>query len=455
MHLITGIIVTSFARKDSPVPNSRHALEMLGTQTLLPCRPLPSVQHGTRLAAPQPGSHAVLQHRRRRGQPARAVAATGPGRSAATGAGGSLGGIDALPRSPLERYLQEQGVSAVAAALLALQYERLGGTADFRQDLAPKFELFRRHSSAEPDGAQVLAKCLQASPEGAALTLLPPAFEAALQFGAAQLQRVSRRHFERLHHPYSLYRFMKLHPDLAGGLLAQHPAPFQQHAAPWLRRQLGWGDAALADAALSRWLPDLCLLDAQQAQLCVDWLLQLGLSRQQAGELLRSDVRLLADPTWQLPAVQRRVGELAAAWRVPAHLAAALVLSQPWLTGGMADRTGQLVQTLQVREAGGHACGRPAEVQAFFGPGQGSVSTERACLPDVRHAAPRWHAAGHRGHERGAGAAVCAGRRPRRRQLHAHRRGRGAGHGPSQAAAAGEAAGPGRPAGGPRGEAPV
>jgi hypothetical protein len=238
----------------------------------------------------------------------------------------------------------------VAAALLALQYERLDSTADFNRDLVPKFELFRRLSSAEPDGSQVLAKCLQASPDGAAMTLPSPAFDAALRFASAQLQHVSRAHFERLHQPYSLHRFCKLHPDLAGGLLAQHPAEFLQNTMPWLQQQLGWDESAVADAALSRWLPDLCILDVKQAQLCLDWLLQLGLTQAQAGQLLSCDLRLLADPALQLPAVQKRAAELAVEWQVPPHLGAALLLAQPWLTAGMADRTGELVKTLQVRQ---------------------------------------------------------------------------------------------------------
>lgn len=57
-----------------------------------------------------------------------------------------------------------------------------------------------------------------------------------------------------------------LHPLRTGAVLQQHPRPFQEHAVPWLRQALGWGDAELASAALTPSFGQLCRLDTQQAQ---------------------------------------------------------------------------------------------------------------------------------------------------------------------------------------------
>jgi hypothetical protein len=239
-------------------------------------------------------------------------------------------------------------VESHAAWRLVLEHELSLATCDLHDSLAPKFELFRRLCAADPGSGTALARALCSSPGGAALELPPPAFAAALHFAAAQLQRLSRRRYEQLHRPYSLLRLVQLHPDLAGGLLSQHPQGFEQHAAPWLRERLGWDDAALADAALSPSLPQLCRLDTQHAQRCLDWLLGLGFAPHEAGQLLATNTRLLAGPQEELAAAAKQVQELAAALGVSSGLAAALALTQPWLTETMADRTATLLRALQV-----------------------------------------------------------------------------------------------------------
>lgn len=246
-------------------------------------------------------------------------------------------------------------VAPHAALWLVVEHEHSMAACDLHASLAPKFELFRRLCAADPGSGTALAAALRSSPGGAALALPPAAFAAALHFTAAQLQRLSRGRYEQLHRPYSLLRFVQLHPDLAGGLLSQHPGGFERHAAPWLQQRLGWGEAALADAALSPCLPQLCQLDVRHAQRCLDWLLALGLTPPEAGRLLAADARLLAGPPAQLEAAAARVAELAEAWDVAPRLAAALALTQPWLTATMADRTAALLRALKVRACGGTA----------------------------------------------------------------------------------------------------
>jgi hypothetical protein len=254
-------------------------------------------------------------------------------------------------QAALQQWLAEQGVGRTQAALLVRDHRELAACADPAAMLGPKFELFKRQCSAEPGWSAALVRAAQpGNDDGRCTVLLQPDadFEAALLFLAAQLQRLSRRRFEQLNQPYSLYRFVQLEPEAAGGLLGQHPGRWGAHAAPWLRRQLGWDDAALADAALSVWYPELCQLDPGQAQACVDWLLRLGFSQGQAGQLLRAAPRLLVAPPAQLAAQQRRVGELAQAWGVGQQLAAALALAQTDLSATRADLTGRLVEALRV-----------------------------------------------------------------------------------------------------------
>lgn len=167
----------------------------------------------------------------------------------------------------------------------------------------------RRLASEEPGCTDALTRVLLESAGGEAALLPPTDFEAALHFLAGQLSllsRLNRRRYEQLHQPYSLARFVELHPEAAGACLAgqchlcwlvwavagailqhfgwlpirlllpligaagavlqQHPRGFLEHAAPWLRQALGWGDAELAAAALSPSFSQLCRLDAQQAQ---------------------------------------------------------------------------------------------------------------------------------------------------------------------------------------------
>jgi hypothetical protein len=259
-------------------------------------------------------------------------------------------------QAALQQWLAEQGVGRTQAAQLVREHRELAACADPAASLGPKFELFKRQCSAEPGWAAALVRTAQPGDGRCTVLLQPDAdFEAALLFLAAQLQRLSRRRFDQLNQPYSLYRFVQLEPESAGGLLGQHPGRWGAHAAPWLRRQLGWCDAALADAALSAWYPELCQLDPRQAQACVDWLLQLGLTQAQAGQLLRAAPRLLVAPPAQLDAQQRRVGELAQAWGVGQQLAAALALAQTDLSATRADLTGRLVQALWVS----CCCGNP------------------------------------------------------------------------------------------------
>lgn len=127
----------------------------------------------------------------------------------------------------------------------------------------------RRLASEEPGCADALTQALLESADGEAALLPPQDFEAALHFMAGQLSvlsRLNRRRYEQLHQPYSLARFVELHAEAAGALLEQHPRGFQEHAAPWLRQVLGWGDAELAAAALAPSFSQLCRLDTQQAQ---------------------------------------------------------------------------------------------------------------------------------------------------------------------------------------------
>lgn len=181
--------------------------------------------------------------------------------------------------------------------------------------------------------------------------------EAALRFAAAQLQRASRRRHAQLH-AHSLPALFWAHPEVGEALLAQPPAHWQQHAAPWLRQRLGWGDAALADAALSPQYAALCTLDLTTAQARLDWLLGTGLSPSQAAATLAPPgLRLLSKPPAQHAALAARVDELAGAWGVGRRLAAALVLVQPAMGAGAAETTGRLVGMLQVRGLLGGAAG--------------------------------------------------------------------------------------------------
>lgn len=248
------------------------------------------------------------------------------------------------------QFLQQQGVSNAAGVWLVLEHQHSALACDIPSNLGPKLQLFRRLVAAEPGWADALARALRSSRDAAALDLPLPAFEAALHFVAAQLQRVSRRRYQQLHQPFSLFSFVQLHPDLAGELLSRHPQQFTEHAAPWLQQHLGWDGAALADAALSSAYEEFCSSwDSQRAQDCLEWLLGLGLSGAEAGELLRADLRLLVGPERQLSAVQARVDDLASTLGVGARLASSLVLCQPWFTDAVAERTGQLVKVLQVR----------------------------------------------------------------------------------------------------------
>ena len=231
--------------------------------------------------------------------------------------------------------------------------------------LRPKFELFSRLCSAEPGAGDALACALQAGGDVDALALPLPDFAAALAFASAQLPRLSRRRFEQLRHPFSLYAFVRAHPVAAGAVLQQHPRGFTDRTAPWLREHLRWDDAALAHAALTEWLPELCRLDTTAAQRWLDWLLGLGLTRSQAGRLLLAGVGQLAGGGQQLESRRARVGELAAAWGVSPAAAAALCLAQPFLSASRADLTGRLVEVLQVGPRGprgwlrqGHATAR-------------------------------------------------------------------------------------------------
>lgn len=164
-------------------------------------------------------------------------------------------------------------------------------------------------ASEEPGCTDALTRALLESAGGEAALLPPIEFEAALHFLAGQLSllsRLNRRRYEQLHQPYSLARFVELHPEAAGAcmtgrsclcwlvwavadamvqhfgwlpirlslpligtagaVLQQPPRGFLEHAAPWLRQTLGWGDAELAAAALSPSFSQLCRLDTQQAQ---------------------------------------------------------------------------------------------------------------------------------------------------------------------------------------------
>ncbi|KAL4447860.1 hypothetical protein ABPG75_005079 [Micractinium tetrahymenae] len=213
--------------------------------------------------------------------------------------------------------------------------------------LATKFELFRRLTSAEPGWAAALARALADCPDAAALPLADT--QAALRFAAAQLQRASRRRHAQLAAPYSLPRLFLLHPGIGGALLAQHPAVFEAGAAPWLRTQLGWGDAQLADAALTDSFDQLCRFDVATAQEALDWLCsEAGLSLQQAARLLAPPgLRLLVSASAQQAAERRRIEQQAQAWGVGLGLATAVVLSQPPLSASGADLTGRLLTMLR------------------------------------------------------------------------------------------------------------
>jgi hypothetical protein len=248
------------------------------------------------------------------------------------------------------QFLQQQGVSIDTAVYLVWQHQHPAVACNIHTNLGPKLQLFKELVAAEPGWADALVKAFTSSSADVALSLPVPAFEAALHFLAAQLQRVSRRWYQQLGQPSSLLKFVQLRPDFAGDLLSRHPQQFTEHAAPWLQQQLGWDDAALADAALCDFYKDFCSSwDSQRAQDCLEWLLGLGVSAAQAGELLRADMGLLVDPERQLSHVQAMVDKLAATLGVGARLASSLVLSQPGFKYNDIKRTGQLIMVLQVR----------------------------------------------------------------------------------------------------------
>ena len=152
-----------------------------------------------------------------------------------------------------------------------------------------------------------------------------------------------------------LYAFFKWQSLMAGALLQQHPGPYLQRTAPWLREQLGWTDADVATAALlSARMPQLCQLDTSLAQSSLDWLLAQGLSQQQAGQLLlaslrRADGDLLTASPAQLAERQQRIVQLAAQWRVPPALAAVLWLTQePFMGSAQEEGTSRLLAVLRV-----------------------------------------------------------------------------------------------------------
>lgn len=74
----------------------------------------------------------------------------------------------------------------------------------------------RRLASEEPGCTDALTRALLESAGGEAALLPPHDFEAALLYMAAQLPLLSRRRYEQLHQPYSLARFVELHPEAAG-----------------------------------------------------------------------------------------------------------------------------------------------------------------------------------------------------------------------------------------------
>lgn len=271
--------------------------------------------------------------------------------------------------------------------------------------LQPKFELFQQRCAAAPDACDCLAIALVGCPSTQAALALPPAdFEAVLDFiesQAALLPRfaaASRRASpEGLAmaaaaataaaaaaagaspaaaaalaadasavaaaagaaaapaSPTILYAFFKWQSLVAGALLQQHPGPYLQRTAPWLREQLGWSDADAATAALlSSRMPQLCELDTSFAQSSLEWLLAQGLSRQQAGQLLlaslrRADGDLLSASPAQLAERQQRIVQLAAQWRVSPALAAVLWLTQEGFLGSAQEEgTSRLLAVLRV-----------------------------------------------------------------------------------------------------------
>lgn len=226
-----------------------------------------------------------------------------------------------------------------------------------------------------------------------------------------QLQRVSRRRHAQLSAPFSLPRLFLLHPSIGGALLSQHPAAFEAAAAPWLRAQLGWSDAELADAALTDSFDQLCKFDPAAAQAALGWLCSdAGLSQQQAARLLvPPGSRLLAAAPAQQAAERARVVQLAREWGVGLGVAAAMALSQPPLSASGADMTGRLLATLRVSSSPGpqfcthpEPSARPHTPGQFalhalservacvhVGKGQQAGSTSRAAAVNLRTDAPR------------------------------------------------------------------
>ncbi len=266
--------------------------------------------------------------------------------------------------------------------------------------LQPKFRLFQQRCAAADDACDCLAIALVGCPDTQAGLALPAAdFEAALDFIESQAALLPGSQFAAWdaadeadlgaallaaaaaaaaadgdeaaaageaaaaaaaepggQAEAALYTFFQRQSLMAGHLLQQHPAPFVQRTAPWLRAQLGWDAADLAAAALlSGRMPELCQLDTGLAQSSLDWLLGQGLSQQQASQLLlaglmRPDGDLLASAPEQLEERRQRVLQLATQWGVPTGLAAALWLTQGTHLDSMREEdTGRLVDVLRVR----------------------------------------------------------------------------------------------------------
>lgn len=214
----------------------------------------------------------------------------------------------------------------------------------------------------------MLGCCLAACPDTQAALALPPAdFDAALRFVERQLALLPRPSTAaaapaaagaQLADSMPVHAYFKGQPLVAGAVLLQHPAPFEQHAAPWLRQQLLWGDGEVAAAALqSGRMPQLCRLDTALAQASLDWLIDQGLTQHQAGRLLLAGLRtegdlLAVSSPAELAGRQARIGQLAQQWRLPPALAAALWLAQPFFLSSIREElTGRLAAVLQVTVA--------------------------------------------------------------------------------------------------------
>ena len=342
--------------------------------------------------------------------------------------------------------------------------------------LQPKIALFRQMCAAAPDAADLLGCLLQACPDTQAALALPlDDFGAALRFIERQLALLPSRSptaaaaaaaaaapaaaaaaaapaaaaaAAEAADIKSLHAYFKRHPLVAGAVLQQHPAPFEQHAAPWLRQQLLWSDSQVAAAALlSGRMPELCRLSAALAQASLDWLVGQGLTQQQAGRLLLAGLRtegdlLTAGSAAELASRQARIGQLAQRWRLTPALAAALWLAQPFfLSSTREELTGRLALVLQVPVArwfraesvvlvpGGMRCRICITLFAAVAAGLHVPYMYPLLFLLLACAEGCWH-------DGRAAAGVCAGRRPAVR-LHRHASAAGCLAGPAQTAAAG------------------